>query len=63
MSRSQRNRRRHTGNGVASKALLAGTVVGILAILGGLSLVLYVVHVAATAPPLASPQPPASASA
>jgi penicillin-binding protein 1A len=55
MSRSQRHRRsrRHHGGGW-SKALLAGTVVGIACILGGLSLVLYVVHVAATAPPLAS---------
>src|SRR3954471_12390093 len=55
MSRSQRNRRRrHRGGGTSSKALLAGTVVGIACILGGLSLVLYVVHVASTAPPLAS---------
>jgi len=35
-------------------AVLAGTVVGIAVILAGLSLVLYVVHIAATAPPLAS---------
>src|SRR3954452_5589183 len=55
MSRSQRNRRRrHRGGGTSSKALLAGTVVGIACILGGLALVLYVVHVASTAPPLAS---------
>src|SRR3954462_2002767 len=55
MSRSQRNRRRrHRGGGASSKALLAGTVVGIACILAGLSLVLYVVHVASTAPPLAS---------
>src|SRR3954462_13620398 len=55
MSRSQRNRRRrHRGGATSSKALLAGTVVGIACILGGLALVLYVVHVAATAPPLAS---------
>src|SRR3954454_11729861 len=55
MTRSQRNRRRRQhGGGPAGKAVLAGTVVGILAILCGLSLVLYVVHVAATAPPLAA---------
>jgi penicillin-binding protein 1A len=55
MTPSQRHRhRRQHGGGLAGKALLAGAVVGIVAILGGLSLVLYVVHVAATAPPLAS---------
>src|SRR3954464_973719 len=56
MTRSQRYRRiRHRRHGGGwSKALLAGTVVGIACILGGLALVLYVVHVAATAPPLAS---------
>jgi penicillin-binding protein 1A len=55
MSPSQRRRKRSRRHGGGwSKALLAGTVVGIACILGGLSLVLYVVHVAATAPPLAS---------
>src|SRR3954468_13856827 len=55
MTSSQRHRhRRQHGGGLAGKALLAGAVVGIVAILGGLSLVLYVVHVAGTAPPLAS---------
>src|SRR3954453_9346220 len=55
MTSSQRHRRRRQhGGGLAGKALLAGAVVGIVAILGGLSLVLYVVHVAGTAPPLAS---------
>ena len=54
MSRSVRYRRGRRHGGGWSKALLAGTVVGIVCILGGLSLVLYVVHVAATAPPLAS---------
>src|SRR3954471_2792925 len=55
MTSSQRHRRRRQhGGGLAGKALLAGAVVGIVAILGGLSLVLYVVHVAGTPPPLAS---------
>ena len=57
MTLSERNRRRRQHGGGLAKALLAGAVVGIVAILGGLSLVLYVVHVAATAPPLASLKP------
>src|SRR3954449_7479898 len=54
MSRSIRYRRSRRHGGGWSKVLLAGTGVGIACNLGGLALVLYVVHVAATAPALAS---------
>ena len=58
MTRSQRNRRRRRGGGgPRSKALLALAVVLVLAMLAGLSLIGYVVSIAASAPPLSSLKP------
>ena len=58
MSRSQRNRRRRRGRGrPRNKAFLALMVVMVLAALGGLAAVGYVVSIAASAPPLDSLKP------
>jgi len=58
MSRSQRIRRHRRGRGrPVNKAFLAATVVGILAVLGALSAIGYVVSIAASAPPLNSLKP------
>ncbi len=55
MSRSQRIRRHRRGRGrPRNKAFLGAMVVGILAVLGVLSAVAYVVSIAASAPPLNS---------
>ena len=55
MTHSQRNRRRRRGRGgPRNKAFLAFMVLGIVVVLGGLGAVGYVIHVANSAPPLAS---------
>ena len=61
MSHAQRMRRRRRGSGgPRNKAFLALMVVGILVVLAGLAGVLYVVSIAASAPPLSSLKPKAT---
>src|SRR3712207_7525145 len=55
MTHSQRNRRRRRGRGgPRNKAFLAFMVMGIVVAVGGLGGIGYVIHVANSAPPLAS---------
>jgi penicillin-binding protein 1A len=62
MTHAQRTRRRRRGSGgPRNKAFLALMVVGIVAVLAGLGGVGYVVSIAASAPPLSSLKPKATA--
>ena len=54
MSPTLRHRRRRGRSRPRSKALLAGMVLGIIAVIGGLGAVAYVVSIAASAPPLSA---------
>jgi len=55
MSHAQRMKRRRRGSGRGrNKAFLAFMVLGIVAVLAGLAGVGYIVHIAASAPPLSS---------
>ena len=58
MSHAQRTRRRRrAAGGGKSKVFLAFMVLGIVVVIAGLGAVGYVVHLAASAPPLASSFP------